>query len=74
MSHGINSNVYVPCDASASMLFLACDLDSFYSTTRKMVFNLRKRVMESMNLLTNNFSKITTGNNISKNWRDILRQ
>ena len=37
----------------------------------KLVFNFRKRVRESKNVLVNNFSKNTVGNNMFKHWRTI---
>lgn len=64
----------VPYDHSASMLFLVCGLNNFYITRRKLVFNFRKRVRESKNVLVNNFSKNTVGNVMFKHWRDILGQ
>ena len=64
----------VPYDHSASKLFLVCGLNNVYITRRKLVFNLRKRVRESKNVLLNNFSKNTVGNDMFKHWRDILGQ
>ena len=56
------------------VLFLVCVLNNFYITRRKLVFNFRKRVRKSKNVLVNKFSKNTVGNDMFKHWRDILGQ
>ena len=64
----------VPYDHSASRLFLVCGLNNFYITNIKLVFNFKKRVRESKNVLVNNFSKNTVCYNMFKHCMDILGQ
>ena len=64
----------VSYDHSASMLFLDCGLNNFYITRRKLVFNFRKRVRESKNVLVIFLIKNTVGKDMFKHWRDILGQ
>ena len=60
--------------SASIMLFLVSGLNIFYITRRKLVFNFRKIIRESKNVLVNNFSKNTVGNNMFKHWSDISGQ
>lgn len=63
----------VPCDSSASELFVRCNVDNFPALRRKLVYGLRTRVLASSNILINTFLCVNHGlNPMHRYWKTLL--